>query len=186
MTAFDRTENEELIKLCLNGDEEAWQKLVEKVTPAIISVCQTMRLSPEESLDIFGQVCFLFLKHITKLKSPDKLVGYVSMITRREVLRGIRRKNLFDKIDPDITKSISTSDFKNPDLLLEETRKHETLFKAIEKLPEKEYKLIWHLFLDESEPSYEEISKKLDIPISSIGPTRQRSLNKLRNILKKK
>ena len=63
---------------------------------------------------------------------------------------------------------------------------YSSLIKAIIELPEKEYKLIWYLFLDENEPSYDEISQKLDIPVSSIGPTRIRSLKKLKKILKRK
>lgn len=174
-----------LIHNCLQGDESAWEELVEKISPAIFSVCRMMRLSTEESLDIFGQVSYLLLHNLSNLKSTDKLVGYVSMITRREILRVLRRKKLFDKIDPEIIKSISVTEFKTPDELLANSKKMEMLMTAILELPEKEYKLIWHLFLDESEPSYEEIAEKLQIPVASIGPTRLRSLKKLQKILKK-
>ncbi len=186
MTKTNKLEYQKLIERCINGDETAWEELVEKITPAILSVCRIMRLSADESLDIFGQVCYLLLQNLHKLKSSDKIIGYVSMITRREILRIIRRKQLFDNIDTEITKSISVTKFKKPDELLEETKNLESLIKAVVELPEKEYKLIWYLFLDENELSYEEISKKLDIPVASIGPTRIRSLKKLKKILKRK
>ena len=186
MTNINNSEYNKLIERCIHGDESAWEELVEKITPAILSVCRVMRLSSEESLDIFGQVCYLLLHNLPKLKSSDKIIGYVSTITRREILRVIRRKQLFDAIDPEVTKSISVTKFKSPDDILHETLNLETLIKAIVELPPKEYKLIWHLFLDENEPSYEEISKKLNIPVASIGPTRIRSLKKLKKILNKK
>lgn len=186
MRKINQTDYHELVERCIYGDENAWEELVEKITPAILSVCRVMRLSSEESLDIFGQVCYLLLHHLPNLKSSDKIIGYVSTITRREILRVIRRKQIFDNIDPEITKSISVTKFKNPDIIFEEAKNLEMLIKAVVKLPPKEYKLIWHLFLDENEPSYEEISEKLDIPVSSIGPTRIRCLNKLKKIMLRK
>jgi DNA-directed RNA polymerase specialized sigma24 family protein len=36
------------------------------------------------------------------------------------------------------------------------------------------------LLLDEPELSYEEVGRRLGLPIGSIGPTRQRSLSRLR------
>ncbi len=186
MTKTNKSEYQELIKRCIDGDESAWANLVEKITPAILSVCRLMRLSKEESLDIFGQVCYLLLQNLSNLKSSEKIISYVSTITRREILRVIRRKQLFDTVDPEISKSISVTTFKTPDEILNESENLEGLIKAIIELPQKEYKLIWHLFLDENEPSYEEISKKLNIPIASIGPTRIRSLKKLKKILKRK
>lgn len=186
MTKTNKPKYQKLVERCIKGDEGAWEELVEKVTPAILSVCRIMRLSSEESLDIFGQVCYLLLHHLPKLKSSDKIIGYVSTITRREILRVIRRKQLFDTIDSEIVKSISVTKFKSPDELLEDTKNLESLIKAVIELPPKEYKLIWYLFLDENELSYEEISKKLDIPVASIGPTRIRSLKKLKKILKRK
>ncbi len=186
MTKTNQSRYKKLIESCIEGDESAWEELVEKITPAILSVCRTMRLSSEESLDIFGQVCYLLLHNLSQLKSSDKIIGYVSTITRREILRIIRRKQLFDTIDPEIRKSISVTEFENPEVLLKQSESSEKLIKAVMQLPEKEYKLIRLLFLDETEPSYEEISKKLNIPVSSIGPTRIRILNKLKKILQRK
>jgi len=39
------------------------------------------------------------------------------------------------------------------------------------------------MFLDPVEPSYEEIGQRLGIPKGSLGPTRNRCLEQLRNIL---
>ena len=175
----------ELVDACLNGDESSWQELVELVTPAILAVCRMMRLSREESLDIFGQVCCILLENLKNLKSPEKIIGFVSTSTRREILRVIRRKKLFDSVEDRISETLVPAANKTPEELYDETSEQEILIKAIMELPDKESKLMWYLFLDETCPSYEEISAKLDIPIASIGPTRIRSLEKLRRILKR-
>ncbi len=43
--------------------------------------------------------------------------------------------------------------------------------------------LLTMLFLDEQEPSYDDIAANLEIPKGSIGPTRTRCLQQLREIL---
>jgi len=43
--------------------------------------------------------------------------------------------------------------------------------------------LLRALFFDESQPSYEEISRTYSLPVSSIGPTRSRCLEKFRKTL---
>lgn len=186
MVEENKIDYAKLITACLEGNDSAWEELIERVSPAILSVCRVMRLSQEESLDIFGQVCYLLLHNLQNLQSPDKIISYVATTTRREILRVLKRKQLFEKIDREITESISVTKFKSPDAQLHETAKFEQLTKAIMELSEKEFKLIWYLFLDENEPSYEEISKKMGIPVASIGPTRIRSLKKLKSILKRK
>jgi DNA-directed RNA polymerase specialized sigma24 family protein len=44
-------------------------------------------------------------------------------------------------------------------------------------------KLLTALYLDESEPSYAEVSRRLGTPVGSIGPTRARCLQRLRAVL---
>jgi DNA-directed RNA polymerase specialized sigma24 family protein len=44
-------------------------------------------------------------------------------------------------------------------------------------------KLLTALYLDDSEPSYAEVSERLGMPVGSIGPTRARCLRRLRAVL---
>ena len=52
---------------------------------------------------------------------------------------------------------------------------------AMEQLPGRQRALLSMLFAD-SAPSYQTISSSLDLPIGSIGPTRQRCLERLRGL----
>ena len=172
-----------LVRRCLTGDEDAWRHLVELITPVVYTTCHAMRLGRDESLDIFGQVCFLLLKNLENLRKPEKLLSYVATTTRREILAVRRRGQLLEtarhagRISQDQNQSGRTED------AAERAANAEILFKAMFRLPEAESKLIWHLFLDEKEPTYEEISEILGRPVSSIGPTRARILRKLKRIL---
>ncbi len=174
-----------LVQACLLGEEDAWNQVVDLITPVVYAICRSMGLTREESLDIFGQVCYLLLKNLKNLKTPDRLVAYVATTTRREILGVARRSRLYDDI-----KESGLVDQKNktdecPEASFIQAQNMEILIKALGRLPETESRLIWHLFLDENEPTYEEISKELNRPVSSIGPTRARALERLQNILKK-
>jgi len=176
----------ELIEKCKDGDKNAWTQLVDLISPVIFSICRKMKLSREESFDVFGQVCYLLLENIEKLKDTNKIIAYTATITRREIFALYRKSRMFEYLDDGILENISRDSTDDPDMLFEITRRGENLMKALAMLPERDYKLLKMLFLDKSEPSYKETSQKLGIPVSSIGPTRARSLAKLLKILKKK
>ena len=74
---------------------------------------------------------------------------------------------------------------EQPDHIFESIERNEALMQAIAQLPLKEYKLIRALFFDSGNPTYEEISQRLGIPASSIGPSRMRCFQKLYRILKR-
>ena len=144
-----------------------------------------MRLSQEESLDVFGQICYLLLQHLGQVKSPEKLLGYVSTMTRREVLALNRRRGIYtllteEELEPH---AVEYPDF---DSRLEKDDDRALLKEMMLDLPAKEYKLIHALFLDDKEPTYEQISATLGMPVASIGPTRLRILAKLHRRLKQK
>ena len=57
------------------------------------------------------------------------------------------------------------------------------LERAVAALPERNRRLIELMYMSGNEHSYEEIAVELGIPVASIGPTRIRSLKKLRKLL---
>ena len=57
---------------------------------------------------------------------------------------------------------------------------------ALAELPPKCRELLTVLYLGSDEPTYEGVAKRLNMPVSSIGPTRGRCLRKLRRILEDK
>ena len=173
----------ELVGQCRRGDEEAWRRLVELITPLVFSICRRMRLSREETFDVLGHVCYQLLQHLGKLRSADKLLGYVSSITRHEVYAIERRGRLFTELALEQAGDPADNSRPLPDELLDASRRSERLMKAMARLPRRDYELLHLLFLDRSRPSYEEIARRLHMPVSSIGPTRQRSLAKLRRLL---
>ncbi len=174
-----------LVGRCRANDPAAWQELIDLVTPVILSVCRKMHLSQEESLDIFGQVCFLLLSNIDRLRSSEKLFGFVASITRHEVYSQVRRRRIFVDSTSDQAQESLVYDESGHDERLVEADRTRILMEALGRLTRREFELVKALFLDEAEPTYQEISTRLGIPIASIGPTRARALAKLKRFLQR-
>ncbi len=174
------------VRACREGDQDAWRALLERLAPLIFSICRDSRLSQEESLDIFGQVSFLLVTHIHRVRSASKIFSYVGTITRRQIYNRYYKDRLLDFVDSDQLQDTQEDDAPGPDQRHTEEKKRQLLLEAVASLPEREFKLLQALFFDETEPSYEKIARKLNMPVASIGPTRGRALRKLRRLLKQK
>ncbi len=185
MTKRSRHDISSLVDRCRSGDAEAWRDLVSRISPIVFSICRSMKLSREESFDIFGQVLYILLTNLDKIRSPNKLLSYVGTATRREVYALTRRSRFLEYVGGPELEAGQAGTAPRPDELYDESKKKEQVAEAMAKLPEREYKLLRLLFFEGSDPDYERAAHELGMPVSSIGPTRQRSLEKLRRILKR-
>ena len=186
MSVTGRSRYISLVRRCLAGDERAWEEIVAVISPIVFGVCRSKKLTDEESLDIFGEVCYLLLQNLPKLKSPERILSYVATTTRWEIYGMFRRARLQDKLKQKDVAAVRMSAQPGPDEEAVRTENQRVLLSAILRLPETESRLMWHLFFDERQPTYQEISQQLGIPVASIGPTRGRCLKKLKRMLKRK
>jgi RNA polymerase sigma factor (sigma-70 family) len=175
----------ELLENCKDHDNSAWHRLIDLVAPVIFAICKNSRLSRDESFDIYGQVCLELLNSISSLSDPEKIYGFVTTITRRQIFsyyRSMKIKAVMmnqELLEPEIQLLDPEQEYLN-------LKKREILLSVLEGLPNKEAKLLRLLFLDQRCLSYREISQELHMPESSIGPTRARALKKLYRKLKGK
>ncbi len=175
-----------LIDQCKKGDEKAWHELIDLVGPVIFSLCKKSRLSRDESFDIFGRVSLQLVNSIKALKSPEKVMSFTATITRRQIYNFYHNLQIIEYFDDQTIQSVPDKTGESPDKIYETTKLRQILMEAMYHLPERDYKLIKMLFFDPDEPTYKEISEKLRMPVSSIGPIRAKVLAKLYQVLKKK
>jgi RNA polymerase sigma factor (sigma-70 family) len=164
----------------------AWGELMDCITPLVLSICQKNRLSREESCDIFGQVSYKLLENLKKVHSAEKLLKYVRTMTINEIINIFRKSKRDIRATTHVYETLYNLKPMTPEEIYEYSRRVEVLLDALARLPEREYRLLRALFLEPKELSYKEIAERLDMPVSSIGPTRARGLAKLYDILKEK
>jgi RNA polymerase sigma factor (sigma-70 family) len=175
-----------IVQGCLAGESQAWHELIDVIAPVIFSLCRKSKLSRDESFDIFGQVCYELLGTIRSLKDPEKVLSFVATITRRQIYTFYQKMQLIHYLDEELIHLLPDKRENAPDELYESKDVRQVLFGAMLELPRRDFQLIKMLFFEPGEPSYEEIGRRLGMPVSSIGPTRAKALAKLCKILKRK
>ena len=169
-----------LVDRAAAGDEQAWQEIVERYAPLLASVIRRFQLTRPEAQDV-GQIVWLRLvEHLGNLREPRALPMWIITTAKRESLRCLsdrRRAVPHDPLDPS-WQSSPTEDAEPATGLLNAER-HEALLAGLAELPARQRELLLLLVADPP-LSYAEISQRTGIPVGSIGPTRGRALDRLR------
>jgi RNA polymerase sigma factor (sigma-70 family) len=168
-----------LVRSAADGDAVAWNSLVEQFSPHLWSVVRGYRLTDEESADVFQQTWLRLIEYLGRIKDPARLGAWLATTARMEALRILRGRSI--PTDPDDLPAIDDHDRSPEDALLASER-DQALRHAIGQLPVRCQKLLALLYSEPS-PSYAEIAAAVGAPIGSIGPTRTRCLQRLRELL---
>ena len=142
--------------------------------------CVSSEFDREGGAEDVGQSIWLqFVNHLGAIRDPAAVPGWLTTATRRECSRVVRAARgpqaagqLLDESIPD--KQTTTAE---QELLAAE--RHAALHEAFTCLSPCRQQLMAMLIEDPPVP-YTEISIRLGIPVSSIGPTRRRCLDQLR------
>lgn len=180
----------DLIARCRRGDAHAWQMLVDRYARLVHAVALRHGLRGGEVEDV-GQEVFLSLaRALPEIDDPERLPGWLATTTRRASWRAgqmRRRESELDEVEQEAVTAhnhvLAAAPMPSLQEMLTTWQRQDALGKALTLLQERCRHLLTMLFLDEGEPSYDDISAQLDIPKGSIGPTRTRCLNKMREIL---
>jgi RNA polymerase sigma factor (sigma-70 family) len=164
----------DLIKSCLKGDQDGWNELIDRYQRLIYSVAHTFCQSREDEADVFQQVCLQLYQRLPELRDHETLPAWLITVTRRQVAAMLRsRKPLVPLVDdlPDVEVHIGWIENEH------------IVERAMLDLPERCRSLIDLLYRHPAQLSYAAVAKRLHMPVSSIGPTRARCLEKLRKLL---
>ena len=168
-----------LVTRAANGDQRAWNALVERYAPLIWSICRQYQLDGADA-DVGQAVWLQFLDHLGELREPAAVAGWLAATTRRECARA-RCAAREPQAAGHMLDAESTPDVQTPtaeqELLAAE--RDAALREAFTRLPYSCQQLIARLTGDQP-LSYAQISAQLGIPAGSIGPRRGRCLGRLR------
>lgn len=172
----------ELVQAAGQRDKAAWDELVVRFNPLVGSVAARYRLNEQDAADVSQTVWLRLVQHLSSLREPAALPGWIVTTTRNECLRVLRIRQRTATFDPllDPPRSRGPSDDRpeiDEDLMRDE--RHEALLTAFAGLSARHRELLT-LLLTDPPVSYAEISERLEMPIGAIGPTRARALDKLR------
>lgn len=169
----------DLVMGARNGDKDAWDRLVERYSPLVWSVCHRYHLGQAQASDVSQSVWLRLVEQLDRLREPAALPGWLVTTTQRECLRAQNAAHRELALGPVLEEDITDQHTPTADHELLEAERRVALREAFTHLPPDCQQLISFLIQDPPVP-YKEISVRLGIPVGSIGPTRRRCLNKLR------
>ncbi|MFZ5549260.1 MAG: RNA polymerase sigma factor [Pseudomonadota bacterium] len=180
-----------LVQRCQAGDATAWEALVGRYQRLVYAIVTRMGLDEHAAADVFQAVFEKLVQHLPRLREPDRLQAWIVTTAKREGLAARRRgQRQVSMTRPDDEDSAGpgewdiADDSPGAEQQLDDLQQLHRLRLGLERLDERCRELLLLVFRDEDERlGYDEIGRRLGLPVGSIGPTRSRCLGKLRKLL---
>ncbi|MGR7811937.1 RNA polymerase sigma factor [Lacinutrix undariae] len=173
------------------GSQIAYGKLLDAFQQKVFATCISFVPNKEDAEDLAQDVFVEVFNSIHKFKGDSKLSTWIYRITTNKCLEFIRKKNtkkrfaflesITGRVVP-IDKTNYFTEITHPGIVLEQKETSETLFLAINKLPEAQ-RIVFTLHKIDSK-SYQEISEITQKSISSVESLMFRAKKNLQDILK--
>ena len=176
----------QLVRGAADGDEVAWRGLVERFSGLVWAVARAHRLTNADAADVFQTTWLRLAEHIHGIEHPDRVGAWLATAARRECLQSLRsagRTLPTDDMDRlDITPAVGNPTEETV-LTAEQEREDAdraaVAWRALDRLSARCRELL-RVLMASPPPSYAEVAAALGLPLGSIGPTRARCLQRLR------
>ncbi|MBO9523825.1 MAG: sigma-70 family RNA polymerase sigma factor [Nocardioidaceae bacterium] len=163
------------------GDEQALEELVRTLSPVLWQVARAAGLDRSSAEDVVQTTWLALVRSAASIDSPQSVAGWLCTTARREAWRvgkKARRETATD--DEVLSPALPPADGPENDVVLADDR--ELLLRCLERLNER-CRALLRIVAAGPRPDYAEVSRTLGMPVGSIGPTRGRCLEKLRQEL---
>jgi RNA polymerase sigma factor (sigma-70 family) len=169
-----------LVGRAADGEERAWEELVERFGGLVWATARSVGLSNTAASDVSQTTWLRLAEHLNRLREPDRVGSWLTTTARHEAIRVARLASRDVLTDPWGELDSVDTDW-GPLETIEEQEMLQAVHAALAHLPTRCRTLLTALAGEG--PSYAEISERLGIPVGSIGPTRARCLERLRALL---
>jgi RNA polymerase sigma factor (sigma-70 family) len=159
------------------GDPDALARLVRRYERTLRGVTRFYRLSGWDADDVIQATWLQFLQHGHTLRDPAAAGAWLTTTARRQCL-GMLQQHMRELPDGDPALGDAGESAELDGALLGAERRT-VLGGALRELPER-HRALMTLLVTDPDLSYDEVGRRLEMPIGSIGPIRARSLERLR------
>lgn len=183
------TENE-FIDGLQSHNANAYGKLLDDYQQKVFATCISFVPNKQDAEDIAQEVFVEVFNSINKFKGDSKLSTWIYRITANKCLEFIRKRNTKKRFaflqsimgnEIPVDKTNYFTEMNHPGIILENKEKSETLFFAINQLPDAQ-KVVFTLHKVDGK-SYQEISDIIDKSISSVESLMFRAKKNLQKLL---
>lgn len=171
-----------LVALVRDGDQDAWNQLVDAYSGLVWAIARNHRLGPSDAADVSQTTWLRLVENIDRIEDSRRVGAWLATTARRECLRVLRLAGRQVLMQDDQELDRADPNAAPVDLLLLQEEQSEVVRRAFQCLPGRCQRILGMLMVEDP-PSYSDLSSALGIPIGSIGPTRGRCLDKLRALI---
>lgn len=164
-----------------DGRPGAMDELVRTMTPVLWHVVRAYGLAQESAQDVVQTTWLTLVQRSGSISDPQAVAAWLTTTARREAWRvGKARARSIPVSDEVLEAVVDDAESAEDDAIRSD--EHSRLWDAVRTLNERCQRLLRIVAFDRR-PDYARISRELEIPIGSIGPTRGRCLAKLKAVL---
>ena len=163
-----------LVRAATDGDQEAWNRLVDTFGGLVWSVVRAHNLYGAEAADVSQTVWLRCVEHIGRLREPERIGAWLATTAKHECYRVLRRGGRQIAM-AEVPEAGDLVVAELPQRRLEQAEDQAALLLALDKVPARCQQLL-RLMLADPPLAYDDIAELLDMPKGSIGPTRMRCM----------
>ncbi len=168
-----KLEDYNLIDKAIKGDQSAYERLMKKYYKLVNNLIYRMIYNKDDVEDLTQEAFIKAFNSLEKFDHQFAFSTWLYKIASNNCIDYLRKKKLntisidkeFDNEDEDLRFEIPDNDYK-PDRNILESEKTKILTDAINSLPEKYKSVI--LLRHQDDMEYEEIAKKLKLPLGTV------------------
>ena len=179
----------DLIQRCRQGSTSAWQMLLNRYERLVYSIPLRYGLSRDDAADI-AQITFtILIQSMDSLSEDSRLGPWLVTVARRHTWRLMernRRTIASEHLDDtSLAESVALLGKSDADSI-EHWELTEWLEAGLSKIDERCRDLLLALYFQPERSSYAEVGARFNMPTGSIGPTRARCLERLKQTLSRR
>lgn len=165
-----------------DADHEAWEIMFRHYQPYLMRLAASYRLG-EDAHDAVQETFIHLVEHGGGIRKPQSLKYWLATVLRHECLRIIARRRREHPVDADnMDALLPPAEHTDVDHRLMHEVDAKAVQEALAHLPARQHQVMT-LLADHETGGYRALAEHLDIPVGSIGPTRQRAIARLQEIL---
>lgn len=179
--------DKELLFSCRQGNESAWQALVDRYQRLIYAIPRRAGLNEDQAGEVFQEVFLTLFEKLNEINEPDRLHAWLVTTARRKTWRLLskERSSQSGKTGDAVDEAFVVVDNAPlPDETLVRLEEQHRIRTALGDLEPRCRQLLTMLYYQPQPPPYSAIAATLGTPEGSIGPTRARCLKKLLKLMK--
>ena len=170
-----------IIKECLNGNKEAFSKIVHHYQKRVFSLCLQFLNSPQDAEDATMDIFLKVYNSLNSYNSNYKFTNWVFRIAINHITDILRKRRREKIVFSEFSKEIRCNELKTPEFIFFKKLEITRVRKAIKQIPLR-YKTVlmlkyYHNF------SYEQIAEILNIPRNTVASLIFRGKQELRKKL---